>query len=106
MISETTSRKNQPALQSDRWHVVHARLSRTVVNANRSRSHAGEPLFERFIVSEHDDRTGAARAAEEIAVQLEEEMAGRAPESRDQIFVRKPGYKTLKTAPRVTPPGK
>jgi hypothetical protein len=85
------NRKGRPAITSDRWHVVHARCTSGV---------AAQPRFERTIVSEHDDRTGAADAARAFASSQEVEMAGREPDRRDQIFVCQPNYKSLKLAGR------
>ena len=92
MIKETFNRKSSPALTSDRWHVVHARWSG---------ASSGAPRFERSIVSEHDDSATAASAARKVLSSLAREMAARSRETRDQIFVRKPDYKSLKTAKRV-----
>lgn len=92
MIHELINRKNLPALTSDQWHVVHARL------AGESK---GKPSFERSIVSEHEDRAAAAIAAKRVLVSLAPMMDGRSPEGRDQVFVRKPDFKSLKTAKHV-----
>jgi hypothetical protein len=92
VIHETNSKKSQPAVTSDRWHVVHARWS-----GERS----PRPRFERSIVSEHGDRTAATNAARALVTELTTEMYGRPHEHRDQIFVRQPAYRTLKTAGRV-----
>ena len=92
MIRETLSRHSNPAITSDRWHVVHARWS-----GDRSE----DPLFERTIVSEHDGRASAVSAAREILSTLAPQMEGRARSTRDQILVRRPAYKSLKTAKRV-----
>ncbi len=91
MIRDTTNRKSIPAITSDRWHVIHARWSGDP---------AGEPRFERSIVSEHEDRAAAASAAREILSSLTTEMTARPRGRRDQVFVRKPNYKSLKTARR------
>lgn len=98
MIQETKSTKNHPAskshpaLTSDHWHVVHARWS-----GERSL----RPRFERVIVSEHGDRKTATVAARTLVKELTTEMYGRPHEHRDQIFVRQPSYRTLKSAARV-----
>lgn len=91
MITETLSRKQHPALTSDRWHVVHSRWSG---------NEAGEPRFEREIVSEHGDRDSAANAGREIVASIAEAMAKRPRQCRDQILVRRPAYKSLKAAGR------
>ena len=98
MIEETQSTKKHPsskthpALTSDHWHVVHARWS-----GERSQ----RPRFDRVIVSEHADRTAATDAARGLVTQLTTEMYGRPHEHRDQIFVRPPSYRTLKSSGRV-----
>jgi hypothetical protein len=92
MIHETKSSKRNPAVTSDRWHVVHARWSGKP---------APTPRFERTIVSEHADRKTATAAARKLVASLTTEMYGRPHEHRDQIFVRQPEYKTLKSAARV-----
>ena len=91
MIRETI-KKNNPAVTSDRWHVIIARWSGDP---------SGEPRFERSIVSEHDDSTAALSAAREIKSALAPQMATRSRETRDQVFVRRPSSMSLKTARRV-----
>ena len=92
MIREMLTRKNLSALTSDQWHVVRARL------ADES---SGKPRFERSIVSEHADRTAAVTAAKEIVSTIAVEMAGRPAATCDQVFVRRPEFKSLKLAKRV-----
>lgn len=93
MIKDTVSQnKKSPALTSDRWHVVHARWS------GESSDH---PRFVRSIESEHADRAAAAIAAKDLASTLGAEMAARPRATRDQILVRRPGFKSLKNAKRV-----
>lgn len=94
MIRETVSRRNNEALTSDRWHVVHARWN----GAER-----GQPRFDRSIVSEHDDSDDAVVAARKIKSRLASELASRQAARRDQIFVRRPGFKSLKVSKRVEP---
>lgn len=93
MIRETTSRRNHAALTSDHWHVVRACLSGEP---------SEQPRYLRSIVSEHDDRVAAVTAARQIFRSLAPEMADRPRGVRDQIFVRKPDFKSLKLAKRVT----
>jgi hypothetical protein len=97
MIRELLNRKNTPAVTSDHWHVVVARLS-----GEPSGKPSKSPRFERSIVSEHDDRASAVTAAREIVSTFVVEMAGRERSARDQVFVRKPKFKSLKTARRVS----
>ncbi len=91
MIQELPNKKGTPAITSDRWHVVHARWSGNP---------AGHPRFERSIVSEHEDRVGAASASQAITSAFTTEMSLREPGRRDQVFVRRPNYKSLKLARR------
>lgn len=90
MIKEVQNSKGGDAITSDHWHVVHARF----VGAGRKRP------FTRGIESEHDSRGDCVKAAK--ALRLELAGAGRKlPESeRDEVFVRPPGYKSLKQARR------
>ena len=97
MIQETLSNKRRPALTSDRWHVVHARWS-----GERD----GRPRFERTILSEHDDRSSAVKDAREFLSHLGPKMTERATAERDQLFVRKPGFRSLKNAGRFQRRGK
>ena len=92
MIEETVNRKSNPAITSDRWHVLIARWS-----GNRS----GEPRFQRTILSEHESSAAAIRAARKVASSFSTQMDERPREKRDQVLVRKPGYKSLITAGRV-----
>lgn len=92
MIRETLNKKSTLAVTSDRWHVVYARWSGVVAEV---------PRFERSIVSEHDDKAAAVEAARRLASTYPAEMADRPRERRDQVFVRRPGYKSLKSAKRT-----
>lgn len=92
MISQTTSRTHRPALTSNRWHVVHARWSGAGEDGHR---------FVRTIVSEHEDRERATESARKLADRLGDEMRRRPRHERDQLFIRKPGFKSLAAAGRV-----
>jgi hypothetical protein len=92
MIQETLTANRNPALTSDRWHVVHARwdgVSRT------------KPLFLRTIVSEHDTRETAVDASRELRATVAPTLANRTDTNRDQIFVRPPNYRSLITSERL-----
>lgn len=91
MIKELLNKNGHPSITSDRWHVVHARCTG---------GSEGRPRFERTIVSEHDDRSAAASAARATVSAGAQEMSGLDPERRDQVFVRRPNYKSLKRAGR------
>ena len=92
MIQDTLSRRQRPSLTSDRWHVVRAAWD----GGSTTR-----PMFDRAIVSEHDDRDAARVAAKELESTLASAMAKRTPRSRDQVFVRRPDFKSLKHAPHM-----
>jgi hypothetical protein len=89
LIRDTLSRKSNPSITSDRWHVVHARWSGNA---------AGVPSFARSITSEHADRATAIAAARALQTSLGSELATRPRLCRDQVFVRRPAFKTLKLA--------
>jgi len=91
VIREVKSRRKNPAITSDRWHVVHACWSG---NAD------GDALFDRKILSEHEDWETARSAARKLMASLSLEMGDRPREQRDQVFVRKPNFKSLKIAGR------
>jgi hypothetical protein len=92
VILEAVTRKNRPAITSDRWHVLIARRSASIEIPRR---------FERVIVSEHADHESAAAAAREMVAQIAPEMAARPRTERDQVLVRRPMRKSLKLAKRV-----
>lgn len=93
MIQEVTNKKNSLAITSDRWHVVHAAWSG---------GSAADPRFVRSIVSEHENRETATGAARALVATLQPKMKDRPAEGRDQVFVRRPDFKSLKsTAKRV-----
>jgi hypothetical protein len=88
MISETVTSTGTPAITSDHWHVVHSKFTR---KGKKS------PPFERIIVSEHDSRTGCCAAARALRASLAKES--KVPlAQRDEVFVRKPNFKSLKAA--------
>ena len=90
MITTVETRKGTEAITSDRWHVVHARF----VGEG-----AGLP-FTRSVSSEHDDRKSCVRAAKALVAKVRSE-AGTVPlAEQDEVFVRRPGFKSLKAARR------
>lgn len=91
MIRDILTSESEPAVTSDRWHVVLARWSGA----------PGEPVFERSIVSEHDDSSAAVHAARELKTSLVAGMASRPKYARDQVIVRRPSSESLKSAGRV-----
>ncbi|MBI5434624.1 MAG: hypothetical protein HZA52_17465 [Planctomycetes bacterium] len=92
MIRETRTPNRNPAITSDRWHVIHARWDGIVRT---------EPLFVRTIVSEHDQRAAAINAALELEKTIATDMADRDAATRDQIYIRRPAYTSLVTSPRL-----
>ena len=88
MITEVLNSKGTAALTSDRWHVVHARFM--FAGAKRP--------FLRSVHSEWSDRPSCRAAARALRAQLTESSAGVPRDERDQIFVCKPNFKSLKVA--------
>ena len=91
MIKNTFTSKRVAALTSSRWHVVHARF----LKSRKLRP------FTRSIVSEHDDRKAAVLAARALLFTLRRDAGDCPVEECDQVFVRRPNYKSFKTAQRV-----
>ena len=90
MIHDVVNSKGADAITSDQWHVVHSHFS----GASRTRP------FTRIVTSEHAARAECRRAAKALRAKLAEENAA-APESeRDEVFVRPPNFKTLRSAKR------
>lgn len=90
MIEQTETRRKLPAITSNRWHVVHAKWCGAP---------SSEP-FERQIVSEHEDRAQAVVAARSLLQSLRKTSSDRVAEQRDQVFVRRPNFKSLAFARR------
>ena len=88
MITEVQTAKGTAAITSDHWHVVHARWV------------AGESKrpFMRSIYSEHDDRAACRGAAKALRQKLMSEATRVPADERDEVFVRKPNFKSLKRA--------
>jgi hypothetical protein len=94
MIQEVLNHKMTPALTSDRWHVVLAKWTDQAPGVSR---------FVRSIVSEHDTRDSATTAALGLKATLKPAMADRPLEGRDQVFVRRPDFKSLKSTNKRVP---
>lgn len=88
MIQEVVTSKGAAAITSDQWYVVHSRL----VDIREKRPYA------RGIHSEHADRPACRKAAQVLRAKLLEENAGVPAAERDEVFIRKPKFKTLKMA--------
>ena len=91
MIRDVQTRREHAAITSDQWHIVHAAWSR---------NGEGEPRFDRKILSEHRTFETARAEAFKVMAALSLEMGDRPRPQRDQIFVRKPNFKSLKVAGR------
>jgi hypothetical protein len=88
MIKDALTRRGNPATSSDQWHVVHARWCGKDAN---------HPPFARKVVSEHgDDRAAAVVAAKRLLAKIKDAMKGRPLAERDQVFVRRPEFCSLK----------
>jgi hypothetical protein len=94
VIQDTLSCKSNPAITSDQWHVI---------RATWSGDSASSPTFQRAIVSEHASRDSAVDAARALVDDFGKDMDTRSRNTRDQVFVRPPDYKTLKLAGRREP---
>lgn len=88
MIHEVTNSKGHAAITSDHWHVVHSRL------AAAGTAHP----FVRSVHSEHDDRTACHAAACALRRSLRAASPNVPEIDRDEVFVRKPDFKSLKRA--------
>lgn len=88
MISEVQTKKGNPAVTSDQWHVVHSRFM--FPGALRP--------FLRSIHSEWKDRQSCRTAARALRARLNEDDKEVPPAERDEVFVRKPNFRTLKIA--------
>jgi hypothetical protein len=88
MITEVETSKGSAALTSDHWHVVHSRF--TFRGARRP--------FLRGIHSEWGDRKSCRTAAKALRMQLNRNGREVPETERDEVFVRKPNFKTLKVA--------
>jgi hypothetical protein len=96
MISTVETRKGTAAITSDRWHVVHARFTE---------GEAGLP-FLRSITSEHEDRAACVKAARSLVARVRSEAPNVPLAERDQVFVRRPGFKSLRKAARRPQPSR
>ncbi len=88
MIRELLTSKGKPAITSDQWHVVHSRM----VHAGTKRP------FVRTIYCEHEERSDCQKAAKALRVKLAADGVGVPEAESDEVFVRHPNYKSLKTA--------
>lgn len=87
MIQHVVNSKGAKAITSDRWHVVHSRFIRL----------NGKWRFARGVHSEHGDVAECKTAAKALLERIRTEGSKLPPEERDEVFVRRPNYKTLET---------
>ena len=88
MIAEVLTSKGLQAITSDQWHVVHSRWSDA----------GGKRPYARGIHSEHGDRAACVQAAKVLRRQVAADSVGVPAAERDEVFVRRPKFKSLKTA--------
>jgi len=86
VIREVQTDAGSAAITSDQWHIIH---SRYVFDG------AKRPYL-RSVHSEYEDRTACRQAARALRQQLLAQETGVAIDQRDEVFVRKPNYKSLK----------
>jgi hypothetical protein len=89
MITSVKTSTGAEAITSDHWHVVHARFLG-----------AGKRPFSRSVSSEHEDRASCAKAATALMAKLRVDSKAVPVDERDQVFVRRPGFKSLKLSKR------
>lgn len=88
MIRETRTTGDSEAITSDQWHVVLSHFTE-----------GGRPRpFARDVHSEHPDRATCLAAARALLKQVRAGAADTPLAERDEVFVRKPGFKSLKWA--------
>jgi hypothetical protein len=88
MILDVKTSKGVAAITSDHWHIVHSRLIEG----------GGKRPFSRIVHSEHADARACRKAARELRLKLATEAAGVPLEEQDEVFVRRPNFKSLKHA--------
>ena len=99
MITSVKTSTGAEAITSDQWHVVHARFLG-----------GGKRPFSRSISSEHEDKLSCTKAATALWAKLRVDAKAVPADERDQVFVRRPGFKSLKLSkrrarrPRPLPP--
>lgn len=89
-MRDVLNSKGVEAITSDQWHVVHSRFM----------AGPGPFHFLRGISSEHVARADCLKAARALHARLRAESAAVPRAERDQVFVRRPRYKSLKRARR------
>jgi|RhiMethySRZTD1v2_1073278.scaffolds.fasta_scaffold363087_2 hypothetical protein len=93
MITETRTSQGKAAITSDKWHVVHSHFK-----GGRKTAHP----FARTIISEHANRADCDEAASRFRSTLPD-GAGAVVTEQDEVLVRPPNFKSLKSARRRKP---
>jgi hypothetical protein len=88
VISAARTSKGTEAITSDRWHVVHSQYT----------SSKGKSFFTRVVHSEHLDRAECLAEAKQLLVSLVDKNSAVPTAERDEVFIRRPNFKTLKRA--------
>jgi hypothetical protein len=88
MIKEVVTSKGTPAITSDQWHVVHSRYA----------DGRQERPFARAVHSEHASRSECVQAARALRRKLSAGSQSVPAAERDEVFVRRPNFKSLKLA--------
>jgi hypothetical protein len=87
VIQEVVTTKGANAITSDHWHVVHSRFT------------SGDKRpFVRAVHSEHADGAECRAAAKELRGKLATESRGVPEAEQDEVFVRRPNFKSLKSS--------
>ncbi len=88
MITEVQTSKGKAAITSDQWHVVHSRRI----------DGGGKRPYSRIVHSEHADAPACRKAAKELRIKLTRDGVGVPEAERDEVFVCRPNFKSLKLA--------
>jgi len=88
VITDVQTSKGSSAITSDQWHIVHSRL----VDAGAKRPYV------RSIHSEYADGPSCRKAARALRLRLAAENPGVLEAERDEVFVCRPRFKSLKRA--------
>lgn len=87
MIQEVVTSKGANAITSDHWHVVHSHFT----------SGRTKRPFVRAVHSEHADSSECQAAAKDLRKKLATESEGLPEAEQDEVFVRRPNFKSLKS---------
>jgi|KBSSwiStaDraftv2_1062776.scaffolds.fasta_scaffold591197_1 hypothetical protein len=88
MMREVKNSKGLQAITSNQWHIVLAHLT-----------HPGTKRpYVRTVDSEHADRASCLRSARALRLRIAADSADVPKAERDEVFVRRPNFKSLKKA--------